>query len=93
MSMYVSDGFCLLVQVVDAVRSSGNPFTSTGTRALGAALQKALGPEKDRSALEPAATLADGVAVQYVLDAARASSKEDGKWIRAWNSNLELCDC
>ena len=75
--------------MIDSVRGRGNPFATTGTRALGEALQKALGPEQDMSALEPAARLEDGVAVQYVIDAAKASSFEDGKWIRAWNSNLE----
>ena len=50
-------------------------------------------PEKDLAALEPAATLEDGVAVQYAMDAARASHANDGKWIRAWNDNLETEDC
>jgi hypothetical protein len=81
-------------QVVDSVPpGAGSPFTTTGTRALGAALQRALGPNKDLAALEPAATLEDGVAVQYAMDAARASSQNDGKWIRAWNDNLETEDC
>jgi hypothetical protein len=75
--------------VIDSIRGQGNPFATTGTRALGEALQKALGTEKDMAALEPAARLEDGLAVQYVIDAAKASSREDGKWIRAWNNNLE----
>lgn len=76
-------------QVIDQIKGTGNPFATTGTRLLGVALQKALGPEKDMSALEPAARLEDGVAVQFVIDAAKASHLEDGKWIRAWNDNLE----
>lgn len=36
------------MQVIDQVKPSGNPFATTGTRALGAALQKALGPDQDR---------------------------------------------
>ena len=75
--------------MIDSIRGQGNPFATTGTRALGEALQKALGPEKDVAALEPAARLEDGIAVQYVIDAAKASNREDGKWIRAWNNNLE----
>jgi hypothetical protein len=37
-------------------------FAQLGTRELGKAVQKALGPKKDRAALEPAATLEDGLA-------------------------------
>ncbi|CAL8467545.1 g7083 [Coccomyxa elongata] len=80
-----------LGKVIDSIKGTGNPFATTGTRALGAALQRALGPEKDMSALEPAARVEDGLYVQYAIDAAKASSREDGKWIRAWNNNLEDC--
>ncbi len=38
------------------------------------------GPELDEAALRPAATIADGLAVMYVMDAARASSEADGAW-------------
>ena len=82
---------CVGSQVIDSIKGTGNPFAITGTRALGVALQKALGQEKDMSALEPAARVEDGLYVQYAIDAAKASSREDGKWIRAWNNNLEDC--
>lgn len=38
------------------------------------------GPRGDRAALAPAATIADGLATVYVMDAARASSEQDGAW-------------
>ena len=41
----------------------------------------AAGPEKDLQVLEDAATVADGLAVQYVLDAALRSSREGGRWV------------
>lgn len=58
--------------------TSGGAF-GTGTFLLGQALVRALG-EGDRSALSPAATFADALAQQRVLDAARASSARDGCW-------------
>ncbi len=36
---------------------------------------------QDAAALEPACTLAEGLATQYVLDAARQSSAEGGGWV------------
>ena len=36
---------------------------------------------QDAAALEPACTLAEGLATQYVLDAARESSAEGGGWV------------
>lgn len=58
--------------------SPGGAF-GTGTllmaRAVGATLEK-----NDRDALKPAATFADGVAQQRVLDAARRSAKNEGRW-------------
>jgi predicted dehydrogenase len=52
--------------------SSGGAFGS-GTLHLGRALRRAL-DEGDRSALAPAATFADGLAQQRILDAARRSA-------------------
>ena len=36
---------------------------------------------QDAAALEPACTLAEGLATQYVLDAARESSAKGGGWV------------
>ncbi|KAK9816873.1 hypothetical protein WJX72_006390 [[Myrmecia] bisecta] len=65
-------------KVVAEVKGEGNAFGTTGTRLLGEALQKAFGPEKDRSALDAAAQFEDGLAVQYVLDAGWESSDQGG---------------
>ncbi|MCB1033385.1 MAG: Gfo/Idh/MocA family oxidoreductase, partial [Acidobacteria bacterium] len=54
------------------------PFTR-GTLYLGGALRQAL-QEGDAGALEPAASMADGLEVQRVLDAARRSA-ETGVWV------------
>lgn len=59
--------------------SAGGAFGS-GTAQLGRALRAALA-DGDRSALEPAATLEDGLAHQIVLDAARTSSRNRGEWV------------
>lgn len=58
--------------------SMGGAFGS-GTRELARALKRAL-DEGDRGALAPAATVHDGLAQQRVLDAARRSSENGGKW-------------
>lgn len=58
--------------------SHGGAFGS-GTLHLGHALKAAL-DEGDREALAPAATFADGLMQQRVLDAARRSSREGG-WV------------
>lgn len=58
--------------------SPGGAF-GTGTLHLARALRAAL-DEGDRAALAPAATLADGVMQQRVLDAARQSSQSAG-WV------------
>lgn len=58
--------------------SAGGAFGS-GTYHLGLALRAALGGG-DRDALAPAATFADGLAQQRVLDAARRSSENEGRW-------------
>lgn len=60
--------------------SAGGPFGS-GTLLLGHALRAAL-DDGDRTALAPAATFADGLAQQRVLDAARRSSASGGQWER-----------
>jgi len=60
--------------------SPGGAF-GTGTLHLGRALKAAL-DDNDASALAPAATFADGLAHQRVLDAARMSSGTDGRWVR-----------
>ncbi len=57
--------------------SPGGAF-GTGTHLLGSALRRAL-DDGDRNALAPAATFADGLMQQRVLDAARRSS---GGWER-----------
>jgi predicted dehydrogenase len=62
-----------------AGNSMGGAWAS-GTLELGRALKRAL-EDGDRSALEPAATFEDGLAHQRVLDAARASEANDGRWV------------
>ena len=59
--------------------SPGGAFGS-GTYHLGRALKAAL-DDRDRAALAPAATLEDGLAQQRVLDAARESARQEGRWI------------
>lgn len=58
--------------------SRGGAFGS-GTYHLGLALKRAI-DDGDHDALSPAATFADGLAVQRVLDAAHRSSDSDGRW-------------
>jgi predicted dehydrogenase len=58
--------------------SMGGAFGS-GTVHLGRALKAAL-DDGDRDALAPGATFEDGLAQQRVLDAARRSSAENGRW-------------
>lgn len=58
--------------------SSGGAFAS-GTHYLGLALKSAL-DNGDREALSPAATFEDGLAQQRVLDAARRSNANEGRW-------------
>jgi predicted dehydrogenase len=60
--------------------SMGGAFGS-GTIELARALKRAL-DDGDRSALAPAATFRDGLAQQKVLDAARRSSTNGGRWER-----------
>jgi predicted dehydrogenase len=62
-----------------AGNSSGGAFGS-GTYHLGVALRTAL-DGGDSSALSPAATFADGLAQQRVLDAARMSAEREGRWV------------
>jgi predicted dehydrogenase len=67
----------------DLVQRPGNSMGgafATGTLHLGRALKRAL-DEGDRSGLAPAATFHDGLAQQRVLDAARASEGNDGRWV------------
>ena len=59
--------------------SKGGAF-GTGTYQLGLALKRAL-DDGDRSALADAATFADGLVVQRVLDASRASNARGGGWV------------
>ena len=70
-----------MLQVVASCKSSGSPYQQ-GTQLLGAALQQALGPNADASALQHAASIADGLSVQYVIDAIRASSRDEGALVR-----------
>ena len=58
--------------------SMGGAFGS-GTLELARALKRAL-EDGDRTALAPAATFRDGLAQQRVLDAARSSSANGGRW-------------
>lgn len=58
--------------------SFGGAFGS-GTLALGEALRVAI-DDGDRAALAPAATFEDGLQQQRVLDAARRSNANDGRW-------------
>ncbi len=58
--------------------SPGGAF-GTGTLLLARAVRAAI-EKQDRNALAPAATFADGLAQQRVLDAARRSSENDGRW-------------
>lgn len=69
-----------VLQVVASHKGYTSAFQE-GERLLGAAVQQALGPTKDKSALQHAATVADGLAVQYVIDAVRVSSKQQGSAI------------
>ena len=65
-----------------AAERAGNSFGGafgTGTFYLGRALRAAL-DDGSSSALTPAATLEDGLAQQRVLDAARKSSANGGRW-------------
>jgi predicted dehydrogenase len=65
-----------------AAKRAGNSFGGafgTGTFYLGRALRAAL-DDGSPSALAPAATLEDGLAQQRVLDAARKSSANGGRW-------------
>jgi predicted dehydrogenase len=59
--------------------SAGGAFGS-GTYLLGVALRAAL-DNGDAAALAPAATFADGLAQQRILDAARASDAKGGGWV------------
>jgi len=59
--------------------SPGGAF-GTGTFLLGKALRAAL--EGNRDAIAPAATFQDGLAQQQVLDAARRSNRNAGRWER-----------
>jgi len=59
--------------------SPGGAFGSA-TYHLGVALKAAL-DDGDRDALAPAATFEDGLAQQRVLDAARESARNDGRWV------------
>jgi predicted dehydrogenase len=59
--------------------SKGGAFGS-GTVYLARALRRAL-IDGDREALAPAATFADGLAQQRVLDTARRSDEEGGRWV------------
>ena len=72
------DCTCTSVQVVTQVRPSQNNAAVLGTLQLGRSLQSALGPQQDRSALRPAASIADGLAVLEVFDAAQTSSQQGG---------------
>lgn len=60
--------------------SPGGAF-GTGTLLLAQAMRAAI-EEGNREALAPAATFEDGLAQQKVLDAARRSSQNDGRWVR-----------
>lgn len=67
----------------DLVERPGNSMGGafgTGTLNLARALKRAI-DDGDRSALAPAATFEDGLAVQRVLDAARQSSARGGEWV------------
>ena len=71
----------MVVKVVASHKGYGSAFQH-GTRQFGAAVQQALGPGKDDSALQYAASIADGLAVQYVIDAVRASSRQGGSAVQ-----------
>lgn len=60
--------------------SPGGAFGS-GTLLMAKALRTAI-EDRNRDALTPAATFEDGLAQQRVLDAARRSSQNDGRWVR-----------
>jgi predicted dehydrogenase len=63
-----------------AGNSPGGAF-GTGTLLFAQALRSAI-EDGDRDAIKPAATFEDGLAQQRVLDAARRSSANDGRWER-----------
>lgn len=83
----VTDARCDL-QVVASHKGYTSAFQE-GERLLGAAVQQALGPKQDKSALHHAATIADGLAVQYVIDAVRASSKQQGSAVEPKHIDTE----
>ena len=60
--------------------SPGGAF-GTGTLLLAKAVRTAI-EDGNRDALAPAATFQDGLSQQRVLDAARRSSQNDGRWVR-----------
>jgi len=64
--------------------SPGGAF-GTGTWHLGLALRSAI-DDGDRIALAPAATFSDGLPQQRVLDAARRSDREGGRWVEIASS-------
>jgi predicted dehydrogenase len=67
----------------DLLKRPGNTMGGafgSGTLHLGRALKRAL-DDGDRTALSPAATFEDGLAQQRVLDAARASHANEGRWV------------
>lgn len=68
----------MVAQLADECGGGGSVFAMVGTPALGRAIQAALGPNKDASALRDAATIKDGVATVYVMDAIMASSANNG---------------
>ena len=65
-------------QLAEEVEGGGSVFALVGTPALGRAIQAALGQSKDVSALRDAATIRDGLATVYVMDAVMASSAAGG---------------
>lgn len=60
------------------MEGGGSVFAMVGTPALGRAIQAALGPSKDANALRDAATIRDGLATVYVMDAIMASATAGG---------------
>jgi hypothetical protein len=70
---------------VAATGGEGNAFSVVGTAGMAAALAASLRHGEatgEWGQLAVGATLWDGLATQYVMDAARASAREGGQWVQ-----------
>lgn len=80
-------------QVVEKVAGRGHMFREVGTRNLGRALQRALGPAQDRAALEPAATLLDGLATMVTPTTMSQTGSIPNSFLLFSSSFFSFCLC